>query len=826
MDARVQEVQLWLGETYPDYFYYDVNGTNSGSFPVEPDGITGYTTVKDLIMALQIHKNLSPVDGIWGNATASAYPLVNRSTTDTVTVRILQGAFLCKGYNPGPFDGIFGNSTANAIKEFKENLGMPGDEELTAEYFKSLLSTDPTVLVGTGNVKIRAVQQYLNGNYYSLYKSNLGFLPTGGVYDRKTSKALIYAIQKEIGSTSDGLLGPATFGALPTVKTGYTNAKVIKILQAALICHNYDVEFNGVYEALMAGKIEEFQKFMCLNLDPAVVLGEVNRRTWGALLWSKGDTDRKPNACDCTYRIIEQELADALYEQGFRYIGRYLTNVDPFNEAGKKMTIKEIEVLHSAGLRIFPIFQESPRAPVPSDFNMEQGINDARKAVKAAVKLGIPKGTIIYFALDCDMTEKDLTNYGIPYFQGINQLFSDSYHYYKIGVYGTRNSCTTLANQGYTISSFVSNMSTSYSGNLGFSMPENWAFEQYVEKKDYSLANRTFDLDYDMASGRDEGFEIAIGMVDENDYIPPYQPTTEEINEVTNIADIIPIIHWLEEIYYTSKEIVSPTYDQAVACFTSVLDYLYHYQYNDIKFRIISPPNEEFIAFINKNYAGHDYIKQLYPYIYTESRVNEEGLTITSRARLLTDGNIGLWELPHLAVVIKCYIDSITPGSWSAWAGDFASAVNEVCCNANKPTEYMSIGIQRIGDKEADEVNDFEARQFNYYDLIVDLDGYAIRQLMAISSSSHALSACIQEYYSDQQSYGKRYQYFKTVIGFSNWDLIEIKERILPHFTVVLQAMFVKELETHPLSDHATAFALALNILFWARRTGVIPDNE
>ena len=96
MDARVQEVQSGLGETYPAYFFYDEDGKNSGTFPVQPDGITGGTTVKALIMALQIHKGLSPVDGVWGNATSSACPLVNRNTTDEIVVRIVQGAFLCK----------------------------------------------------------------------------------------------------------------------------------------------------------------------------------------------------------------------------------------------------------------------------------------------------------------------------------------------------------------------------------------------------------------------------------------------------------------------------------------------------------------------------------------------------------------------------------------------------------------------------------------------------------------------------------------------------------------------------------------------------------
>ena len=823
MDARVQEVQLWLGETYPAYFFYDEDGKNSGTLPVQPDGITGGTTVKALIMALQIHKGLSPVDGIWGNATSSACPLVNRNTTDEIVVRIVQGAFLCKGYNPGPFDGIFGNSTANAIKKFKENLGMPGDEELTAEYFKSLLSTDPTVLVGTGSAKIRSVQQYLNGNYYSLYKSNLGFLPTGGVYDRKTGKALIYAIQKEIKSTPDGLLGPATFAALPIVKTGYSNVRVVKILQAALICHNYDVDFDGVYEALLAREIEAFQRFMCLDLDPAVVLGEVNRRTWGALLWSKGDTDRKPNACDCSYRIMNQNLANALYAQGFRYIGRYLTNVDPNNDAGKKMSVYEINILLNAGLKIFPIFQESPRTPVSRDFNKEQGIIDAKKAMDGALKLGIPKGTIIYFALDCDMTETDLKNYGIPYFEGINNYFADNFHYYKIGVYGARNTCITLAKKGYSISSFVSNMSTGYSGNLGFLMPENWAFEQYYEKKNYELENFSFDLDYDMASGRDEGFSALNVGIDESAYIPPYYPTKEEVSNIKPILDLVVAIKWLEETYYTVKGITNPNAEQKVNCALAVLDYLYQYQYQEYLWEFISPTDEEFVNTVNTSFSTNNRVTELYPHI----RVTEEGEAadkLTTRAKVLTDGYLGILELPHLAVVIKCYLKSLVPGSWSAWAGDFASAVKETYVNADEKDSnaYFDVAKDRIGEMEADTVSITEARLFNYCDLIADIDGYAICQLMQESTSAYRLSECIEAYYSDWETFYKRYHYFQPIIGFKSWRTIEIKESILKHFSPVLKFRFAREADQYPGADEMTALALALNIIYWSRETNVI----
>ena len=484
------------------------------------------------------------------------------------------------------------------------------------------------------------------------------------------------------------------------------------------------------------------------------------------------------------------------------------------------MSVYEIDILLNAGLKIFPIFQESPRTPIPADFNEEQGIIDAQKAVDAALKLGIPKGTVIYFAVDCDMTETDLKNYGIPYFQGINSYFADNFHYYKIGVYGTRNTCITLANKGYSISSFVSNMSTGFSGNLGFLMPQNWAFEQYIEKTDYSLAGYIFDLDYDMASGRDEGFSEKFHPINENDYLPPYSPSTEEVSNTEPILNLIPAVRWLEEVYYIEKGITNPNEVQKIDCSLAVLDYLYQYQFQDLIFDINSARDDAFVGVVNAKYTENNYYKQLQPYIYAKEE-GEGNDKIVTRAQLLTDGILGVFELPHLAIVIKCYISSLAPGSWAAWAGDFASAVKETYVNAGvekTPFSLFDIARERIGAMEADVVSVTEARLFNYCDLIADIDGYAIRQLMLGNNSEYALSECIREYYSDRSKFYRRYQYFKPIIGYEYWNVIDIKENILKHFSPVLKLKFAEDADKYPDADDMTAFALALNILYWGKK--------
>jgi len=111
----------------------------------------------------------------------------------------------------------------------------------------------------------------------------------------------------------------------------------------------------------------------------------------------------------------------------------------------------------------------------------------------------------------------------------------------------------------------------------------------------------------------------------------------------------------------------------------------------------------------------------------------------------------------------------------------------------------MSLACERLGAMETDEVTVTEARQFNYCDLIADIDGYKIHELIKSSLGIHPLSECIEEYYKNSDMYYKRYQYFKPIIEFDDWNVISIKTKILN-----------------------AAIALALNIIYWAKHTSVL----
>ena len=95
------------------------------------------------------------------------------------------------------------------------------------------------------------------------------------------------------------------------------------------------------------------------------------------------------------------------------------------------------------------------------------------RLLPSALNLKIPIGEYIYFAVDYDFYEFEVKEMIIPYFQGIND-YAANFMPYSIGIYGARNTCTLVRNAGLSSSNFVSDLSTGYSGNLGFSLPEDW----------------------------------------------------------------------------------------------------------------------------------------------------------------------------------------------------------------------------------------------------------------------------------------------------------------------------------------------------------------
>lgn len=523
-DAMVYYTQKWLNQEY---------GSVSGFGSVPENGRTGWDTVYGLLRALQHELGITNLANSFGNATTTAYNQNILRRQDGVSgnkmYAILQGALWCKGYFPGyyinynletdtySFNEVFDEKVENAVIKLKTDAGLLNpDGVVTLNVMKALMSMDSFQLLGAsygGKPEVRAMQQKLNRKY----EAYIGLMPCDGVYGRNTNKAIIYALQAEeklpVG-TANGNFGTTTKKCCPTIPyernssaaksypgapsgSYYSNSQIsafTELLQFALYVNGFgDGSINGIYNAAMQENIRNFQKKYALPIT-----GKADIGTWMSLFVSCGDTSRNALAADCA-TILDAVKAKTLYDNGYRYIGRYLTGT--YNGGiSKAITREEAQLIFDAGLRFFPIYQTSARQE--SYFTQERGSTDAQAAIAAASALGVPQGTIIYFAVDFDAMDYQITSSIIPYFEKVHEEMAKSI--YRTGIYGTRNACARVSARGFACSSFVGDMSTGFSGNLGFSMPDNWAFDQFTTVT-IGSGNGQLEIDKDGFSGRDHG---------------------------------------------------------------------------------------------------------------------------------------------------------------------------------------------------------------------------------------------------------------------------------------------------------------------------------
>lgn len=411
-------------------------------------------------------------------------------------VKLMQHALSCKGYYFGAISGKFDYETAISIKKLKRDaLGVAVSEASVNLFWFDAILNDNTYICGKqGDENIRKIQQYINRKY----SSHCGVVSCDGFYSKYTNKVLISALQYELGCEIDGVFGRSTTKKCPTLTPGM-RGKLVYLLQCTLYMNGFKTKVDGNYSRKLSDAVKSFQRFVRLP-----VTGVADMPTIKATLVSSGDYLRPAIACDCATQLTITK-AKALRYAGYKYVGRYLTG-NLGKNFPKHLTRKECMAISKAGLRLFPIYQDGGHKV--AHFCFKQGMEDARMAVDAAFSLGIPRGATIYFAVDCDPSDEQLSSFVIPYFKGISTVLKKTGAQYCAGVYGTRKTCYKISKAGYAKTSFVGGLSTHFNGNLGHPLPENWAFDQFHELKGidkFRCTEGSFNLDKNAFSGRDHG---------------------------------------------------------------------------------------------------------------------------------------------------------------------------------------------------------------------------------------------------------------------------------------------------------------------------------
>ena len=625
-DPRKVKAQQWLNSTY---------GGKPGFPYVEENGLSGTKLSKAFVSALQYEIGLDKLEisectGFFGDKTLINSPIISQNYQgNSNLVKLLQHACWCKGYKPGDVTGIFNWETSEAVIKIKNDcLGTSNNsDEVDGIWWKAILNSDAYILLKKGNNEMRIAQQFLNLNY-GLKK---GIIPTDGVYSRDVNKLLIFGLQMEIGiPLNEGTFnfGPKTKAMCPNVSNNCGNSKLIKIIQIALNANNFRCSINGIFDLNISNLIKSFQSFMKINIT-----GIADKSTIKSLLTSNGDIDRSSLACDCS-TILNYNKAKALRDSGYICVGRYLTGTVGGNRP-KYLTIKELNEIFNAGLRVFIIYQDGGHKKEYFENNPEsRGKKDAEIANETSLSLGLPRNTVIYFACDYDFVDYEINDLLIPYFKGIYNKFSEIKSIYQIGVYGSRNLCTKISKKGYTISSFVGDMSTGYSGNLGFPMPKNWAYDQFHEYN-FTKNNESFGLDKDGYLGLDPGIGSLNLPVDIkiNKDIVIYPETVVFQNSLINITTKLEA-HFNKKISVSScddlKNIINVNIDFNKNEFTKInlISFLMN---NNFQFKANIDPKSLAVSLVSNNieYIIKSSIKEV---VVTQKADMGNGVSVTVNA--------------------------------------------------------------------------------------------------------------------------------------------------------------------------------------------------
>ena len=514
-DQAVLEVQNWLNATY---------GNVSGFEKVNPDGHTGWPTIYALREALQHELGITDIGEGFGPATRSALASVVGNLKPGYTgniAQLIQGAFWCKGIDPGSnLNQEFSTATQQAFKTLQTDAGLNADGIVTVNLMAALFDMSAFVLVAGGDKNVRQLQQWLNADY-SQY---IGIMPCDGIYQRDTNVGLIYALQRALGISADvanGNFGDATNAALKAVSLSVgATGLLVKIVKYGLYLNSmYDGNFGENFGSDVATSIIKFRKFMKYpNEDSGVADYTVIK----GLVTSNGDTSRDSIALDTATQLTATDVQH-FRDYGFSIVGRYLTGTVGADFKPKNLTSIEVKTILDGGLKFFPIYEDG--GYVESYFTASQGQKDGQTAISAALSLGLPADTVIYFAVDVDFQEGDIDGTVIPYINAVQNVLNRSI--YKAGIYGTRNVCLHAEKTGIDYS-FVANMSYGWSGNLGFKMPDNWAFDQFVEYPIYGI-----DIDQDASSGRDQGVSA----------VTEATPATQKAYVANRLLSIFPDYH-------------------------------------------------------------------------------------------------------------------------------------------------------------------------------------------------------------------------------------------------------------------------------------------
>lgn len=127
---------------------------------------------------------------------------------------------------------------------------------------------------------------------------------------------------------------------------------------------------------------------------------------------------------------IDQSVADAMYADGVRVVGRYLYPTHYPN--GKGISAQEAQYYINAGIKIFLYYEINSNDALGG---YSRGYANGINCYNEAVSVGVPAGTQIYCCCDTGVTDAQASGVVMDYLEG----FRDAMTGYSVGIYGGLN---------------------------------------------------------------------------------------------------------------------------------------------------------------------------------------------------------------------------------------------------------------------------------------------------------------------------------------------------------------------------------------------------
>ena len=710
MDQQVLKAQKWVNATYRNV---------SGYAECSEDGYTGWRTMYALTRALQVELGITQLSDTFGPTTLQRLTALGAisATTPNANIRtIVEAALYCKGYSGGNIDGSWSVATRTGLAAMLLDMGVftvPRDSHteptVQPKVFKSLLTMDAYVLVGNGQQEVRAVQMWMNATF--LHRKDFTLSPCDGHFSRQVQKSLMLAIQYSLGmadgvangtfgpGTRDGLRSKALLGVGSTDPVG-GSTHFVRLFHAAMIFNRRSVPWTGEYTEQTAAAVSRFQEFAALPIT-----GTATFDTWASLLVSTGNPERKGKALDCR-TPLNQARVEAVKAAGYETVGRYLTG-----GTTKTLTHAEVFTIINAGLSVFPIYQVFHNSR--EHFSRALGRQAAVEALSAVHKFGIAgDGTVVYFAVDFDAQDDDITNYVIPYFRGIQDGMPIGVNY-AIGVYGSRNVCIRVSAAGLASRSFVLGMSTGYSGNLGYPLPDNWAFDQISTVTLAEGQEGEIEIDNDIRSGRDMGISSTSRVHNPNDFIHAY-------------------LVWLEAraLQWHEKGHTDLRQQDLVAQYLRARG-----DYDSIQFDQVSGKiDHDFLAFVDGYPARPDLLPLRDPDTLADQDLAHFGASFNAVLKHGVPGDL----------------KKVNVGDYGGWAGDVITVLAEVVTSGRPDSEAYDVARGLIAARDG-------RSSFGIGDFLADVDA-ALFGMKVLDAPSTTLSSLVEQYYFTADDARTRYR--------------------------------------------------------------------